>query len=268
MSTIIAGLFENIEQAQDAEDSLQRHGFAAADVCHFANNPPGQHDQFPIGGDENADPGAKHAHAGTVAGAGVGAGAGAAVGALVAGPAGAAVGAGVGAYVGSLAGTLNQLDGKGSDSRPVRRPAGVMVAARIDNARREQEAVAVLRAEGAQHVEKAEGRWTDGRWADFDPVVAPDVVPGHALADGVLPDAATEVTGPVYRVRRAGGKWEADLGGAQRQAFDLRQEAVSHAIAAAQKQPHAAVEVYGKDGSLVWREFYDVAPQPRRSAGR
>jgi hypothetical protein len=268
MSTIIAGLFENIEQAGDAEESLRRHGFGAGDVCHFANNPPGQHDRFPIGGDENADPGARHAHAGTVAGAGVGAGAGAAVGALVAGPPGAAVGAGVGAYVGSLAGTLNQLEGKGSDSRPVRRPAGVMVAARVDGAQPERTAVAVLRAEGAQHVERAQGTWSDGKWVDFEAVDTPEVIAPGAEEPGILPEPTPAGRQPVYRVQRAGEKWEADLGAsAPRQTFDLRQEAVSHAIAAAESQPRAVVEVYGKDGGLVWREFYDAATASRRMAG-
>jgi len=176
VSNIIAGLFETIGQAERAAQALRSQGFAAGDVCHFANNPPGQHDQFPIGGDENSDPGARHAHAGAVAGAGVGAGAGAAVGAVIGGPPGAAVGAGVGAYVGSLAGTLGKLEGKGSEQRPVRRPAGAMVAARVDAAGMEQAAIRVLGTQGATLIEKAQGTWSAGKWMDFDPVVAPRLV--------------------------------------------------------------------------------------------
>jgi len=176
MSTIIAGLFEGIEQAEVAIGALRGGRFAADDVCEFANNPPGQHDQFPIGGDENSDPGARHAGGGAAAGAGVGAGAGAALGAVVGGPPGAAVGAGLGAYVGSLVGALGGLDGKGSDQRPVRRPAGVMVAVRVDDASEEQAAIEVFTARGAGHIEKAEGQWTQGKWADFDPVTAPHIV--------------------------------------------------------------------------------------------
>lgn len=188
MSTIIAGWFETIDEAEDAARSLRGRHFADGDVSHFANNPPGQHDQFPIGGDENADPGAKHAHGAAVAGAGVGAGAGAAVGAVVGGPPGAAVGAGVGAYVGSLMGALGGLDGKGSDQRPVRRPAGAMVAVRVGGDTEEQTAIEVLDAEGATHIERAEGQWSAGKWVDFDPVAAPQLVavppaaPGHRSA--------------------------------------------------------------------------------------
>jgi len=274
MSTIIAGLFENIHQAQDAEDSLRRHGFAARDTGHFANNPPGQHDQFPIGGDENSDPGAKHAHAGAVAGAGVGAGAGAAVGAVIAGPAGAAVGAGVGAYVGSLAGTLSKLEGEGRENRPLRRPAGVIVAARVDDVEREWLAISVLRAEGAQLVEKAQGDWSAGRWTDFDPVTAPQIIAVDAEAARALPVPPASASGPLYRVQRSGEKWEVELGDpGRKERFELRQDAVSLAIAEAEKQPRAAVEVYGKDGGLVWREIYDSAAQEsamqkRRAAGR
>jgi hypothetical protein len=178
MSTIIAGLFENIDQAEDAVRELRGNGFATDDVSKFANNPPGQHDQFPIGGDENSDPGAKHAHGSAAVGAGVGAGAGAAVGAAVGGPPGAAVGAGLGAYVGSLVGALGGLEGKGTEQRPVRRPAGVMIAVRVEDATEEQTAIGVLSGQGAGHIEKAEGSWSQGQWADFDPVTVPHIVSG------------------------------------------------------------------------------------------
>jgi hypothetical protein len=275
MSTIIAGLFENIEHAQDAETTLQRHGFARTDVCHFANNPPGQHDQYPIGGDERADPGAKHAHAGAGIGAGVGAGTGAAVGAVVGGPPGAAVGAGIGAYIGSLAGTLGALDGKGSDERPVRRPAGVMVAARIDTAASEQLAIEVLRAEGATHVEKAEGRWEAGKWADFDPVSVPRVVtdtPAQPPLSAWRERVAGKPGDSVFqvRVRPDSNKWEViEPGTAASRQFDLRQDAVAHAVALAGETDGASLEVYSREGALVWRETYEATPVVRRRrAGR
>ena len=110
-----------------------------------------------------------------------GLGAGAAIGAAVAGPAGAAVGAGVGAYVGSLAGTLHGLEGRGTEDDPVRRPAGMVVAVRTESARAERSAIAVLRAQGAMLVEKAQGRWRNGKWIDFDPVSAPVIVPADAI---------------------------------------------------------------------------------------
>jgi hypothetical protein len=270
MSNITAGLFENIEQAQDAVESLRRHGFTPDQVSHFANNPPGQHHQFPIGGDENADPGAKHAHAGTAAGAGIGAGAGAAVGAVIGGPPGAAVGAGVGAYIGSLAGTLNQLEGKGTEQHPVRRPAGVMVAALTPDVTAEQKAIRVLHAEGASHIERAQGRWENGKWADFDPVVAPRLVEDlPAGPQSLPPDAHAQLQ--VCEVRRdpGSGKWEVEgpTPAYRRETFSTRQDAVSFAIELAESHG-AAVEVYGKDGGLIWREIYERrANVARRSLG-
>lgn len=41
MSTIIAGMFWNIVQAENAAESLRRHHFADHDVCHFVNDPGG-----------------------------------------------------------------------------------------------------------------------------------------------------------------------------------------------------------------------------------
>ena len=136
----------------------------------FANNPPGRHAVIPTGGDEVKDPAAAHADAAA------GAGTGAVVGGVIAGPPGAAVGAGFGAYVGSLVGALHGLKDSGSDDRPMRRPAGILVAMKIDSASAEESAIHTLRAHGAIHVEKADGRWRDGRWMDFDPVSAPVIV--------------------------------------------------------------------------------------------
>src|SRR3954471_1766065 len=101
MTTIIAGLFDTVDKAAGAIDDLLRGEFNDKDVFSFANNPPGQHAVFPIGGDENKDPGASHAEADAGKGAAIGIGTGAAIGAVAAGPPGAAVGAGIGAYVGS-----------------------------------------------------------------------------------------------------------------------------------------------------------------------
>ena len=179
MTTIIAGMFETAAKAEQAVGTLLDGDFARQDVYSFANNPPGQHATFPIGGDENKDPGAAQAegHAGT--GAAAGAGTGAVVGAVVAGPPGAAVGAGIGAYVGSLVGALHGLKDSGSDEVPVRRPAGIVVAVKIESGGDEQAAITTLRTHGAIHIEKAEGRWRDGQWTDFDPVSAPAIIESH-----------------------------------------------------------------------------------------
>ena len=102
METIIAGRFATKSAADAAAASMAGY-VQASDICIFHNNPPGQHDTYPVGGDEDEDPGAKHADgssAGTAAGAAL---TGGLVGAL-AGPAGAIAGAAVGAYAGSVIG--------------------------------------------------------------------------------------------------------------------------------------------------------------------
>ncbi len=176
MAMIIAGMFETAKQAEGAVDTLLDGEFADDDVCSFANNPPGQHAALKAGGDEDKDPGAVHADAAAGVGAAAGAGTGAIVGGVVAGPPGAAVGAGIGAYVGSLVGALQGLKDSGSDEHPVRRPAGIVVAVKIESGSAEESAIHTLRTHGAIHVEKADGRWRDGKWMDFDPVSAPVIV--------------------------------------------------------------------------------------------
>lgn len=275
MSTIIAGMFENIDDANNTVDSLLRRGVEQRDVTQFANSPPGQHGQLPIGGDENADPGAKHAHIGALTGAGIGAGTGAAIGAIVAGPPGSAVGAGIGAYVGSLAGALESLDGKGSDEHPLRRPAGVVIAVRIDDAADEGRVIEVLKAENASHIEKAEGVWRDGRWEDFDPVEAPRLLQQDAL-DRIVPGRDLPSDGgvaAVFRVEPVSGstEWQvANKDGTEPfPVFASRLDAVSSAIALANARESAVVEVYGKGGHLIWRERYPadaVAADKRRWA--
>jgi hypothetical protein len=183
MTTIIAGMFDTVNKAESAMSKLLDGEFGEQDVYTFANNPPGQHDTFPIGGDEDEDPGATHADTDAGKGAAVGLGAGAAIGAVVGGPPGAAVGAGIGAYVGSLAGALHGMEGRGTKEQPMRRPAGIVVAVRADGATAEQKAIATLQTQGASHVEKANGQWRDGKWIDFDPVSVPAILYSRAAPD-------------------------------------------------------------------------------------
>ena len=56
MSTIVAGVFETEAAAVRAADELRRAGFERGDLDQFVLNPPGRHDQLPMGGDEAADP--------------------------------------------------------------------------------------------------------------------------------------------------------------------------------------------------------------------
>ena len=175
MEPIIAGRFKTKSDA-DAAAALMASYVDTADICIFHNNPPGQHDAFAVGGDEDEDPGAKDADksaAGTAVAAGLAAGA---VGAL-GGPVVALAAAATGAYVGSMAGAMAGLgpdDGK--PRAPERRPGGVILSVRIATPSNEKRVIAALRAQGAADIEQAQGEWRDGDWTDFDPVARPRLV--------------------------------------------------------------------------------------------
>ena len=177
MPVIIAGQFDTFVQATAASDALREAAFAPGSIAVFFNNAPGAHDAFPVGGDENADPGARNAHVGAAAGAAVGAAAGL-VAAAVAPLAVAAV-ATTAAYVGALAGGVNGAHEPATPQEPARRPAGVMVAIALPDSAGEAMAVAALRRCGARNIERAEGNVRDGRWIDFDPVSPPHLVVGN-----------------------------------------------------------------------------------------
>lgn len=172
MARIIAGRFQSKDDA-DAAAALIAQYVDTADICIFHNNPPGQHDVFAVGGDEDEDPGAKGAGesaAGTAIAAGLTAGA---IGAL-GGPVVALAAAAIGAYTGSLAGAVAGLGDHDDKLRaPRRRPGGVMLSVRIAKPANEKRVIATLRAKGAADIEQAQGEWRDGDWTDFDPVAAP-----------------------------------------------------------------------------------------------
>ena len=175
MDRIIAGRFKTKSDA-DAAAALMAPHVDSTDICIFHNNPPGQHDAFAMGGDEDEDPGARNADksaAGTAVAAGLAAGA---VGAL-GGPVVALAAAATGAYVGSMAGAMAGLgpdDDKPRD--PERRPGGVILSVRIADPANEKRVIATLRAQGAADIEQAQGEWRDGDWTDFDPVAKPRLV--------------------------------------------------------------------------------------------
>jgi hypothetical protein len=174
MDQIIAGRFQTKGDA-DAVAVLIEQYAAATDICIFHNNPPGQHDLFAGGGDEDEDPGAQGAQkssAGTAVAAGLAAGAIGAIG----GPVIALASAGVGAYLGSLAGAMDGLGSDGKPQLPERRPGGVMLSVRVATPVIERRVIATLRAQGAADIEEAQGVWRDGDWTDFNPVAAPHLV--------------------------------------------------------------------------------------------
>lgn len=184
MSTIIAGRFEQQEQAAQVLDALINSGFSTDEVTTFYVNPQGQHALHPVGGDEGASPGARDSGKGAAAGASIGGAAGLAAGIAaipVVGPAGLVAAAGVGAYTGSLAGAMEQTDNKAvdenrtdKDSSPALqttdRQPGVLVAVRADAPETQDNAINVLQTHGAADIECAKGTLTAGQWRDFDPL--------------------------------------------------------------------------------------------------
>ena len=186
LTQILSGQFDDFERADLLVSELDTLGVSRDDIQRFALNAPGQHDRFPVGGDEDADVNARGGENGAVAGAAVGGVAGAALGAAAipfAGPVAAVAGAAIGAYAGSLAGALNVMgvDTAATDSRVVTRPAGVRVAVRVPTPEKRSLVLAALLRHHARSVEEAEGAWRDGIWVDFDPVSTPRwVVPPNA----------------------------------------------------------------------------------------
>jgi hypothetical protein len=174
MTTIISGRFEQQDAVQQALTDLQQAGFPAASLSAFYVNPPGQHDQYIVGGDRDKSPGATDSDTGAAAGTGIGGVAGAAAGAVttpVTGPAGVLGGTMLGAYIGSLIGSMASTD-DAADMPPVRK-AGMLVAAAIADGVTEQDAIDVLRGAGASCMERTEGQIVNGEWADFDPLSTP-----------------------------------------------------------------------------------------------
>lgn len=190
MATIIAAGFENYEQSQAALARLASEGVNAEWTCEFAVNPPGMHDQTPIGGDHDKSAGAKQAHGGAAkglaAGAALGAVAGAAITPLI-GPAGIVAGAGVGAYTGSLVGGMKAgVDKEVQPDDTVVRPAETLVAVNADMAGIDADRIVRLFEEcGAWQIERAEGTWAEGEWADFNPVAPPNLIGGRDPGMGV-----------------------------------------------------------------------------------
>jgi hypothetical protein len=190
MTQIVAGVFDDEGAATSAAHELRNAGFNAADLDQFSLRPPGQHQGLPGGGDEAADAKAQGGDTGAVKGAAVGTVVGAAAGLVatpILGPIAVAGGAAAGAYAGSLAGAVGRM----GDERPAPqlRPAGVMVAVNIDTADDKDVAISVLRDHGARMIERADGTWRDGKWVDFDPVRAPDVLESHVAGAAPGTDA-------------------------------------------------------------------------------
>ncbi|SAI69290.1 Uncharacterised protein [Bordetella ansorpii] len=185
MSLIVAARFETFPAAEEAARKLFACNFPEEAVNIFFVNPPGWHDRHPLGGDRTADPDARGASKGALMGAGLLATLGAAVGAGILFALGSTgfelvVAAGLGAYVGSLMGAMRRA-GRRSKRQPGHpdvqvRPSGVLAAVQV-SPQQEAQAAQILRDAGGVDVERANGRWRDGKWVDFDPVQPPQPEP-------------------------------------------------------------------------------------------
>jgi uncharacterized membrane protein len=194
VTTIIAGLFQQQSEAENAVEELLHAGFGRAQVSSFYVNPLGLRD-VPAGKSR----GAKESDRGVA----MGAAAGAAVGATVApflGPVGAVTGGLVGAHVGGLAGSMSKMKEHGDtgddvqdeeNAAPVRH-SGMLVAIGVADQQDEDRALNVLRSLGAGDIERAQGTLVDGDWSDFDPVAPPALIEN-------LPEQPSAV-GPNQRV--------------------------------------------------------------------
>ncbi|MEI2414880.1 hypothetical protein V8Z80_01720 [Orrella sp. JC864] len=200
MSLIVAARFDTFDAAEAAAGRFFEKGWPQEALNIFFVNPPGAHARYPVGGDRAADPDARGAQKGAWRGAGLAGAVGAALAAgvmIAVGYTGwlvVAAGA-VGAYLGALAGALSLAgrakrafaDNAGQSASPPVRPSGVLLAVHIE-AGQQTEVAEMLRQCGGKDVERAQGRWREGRWADFDPIAPPrPVSPGDAPAQAGAP---------------------------------------------------------------------------------
>lgn len=186
MQTIVAGLVETQQRAEQLIEQLREQGIPAGDMQAFYLPPPGQRAHFPVGGDEYADRDAKHAQKGQAVGVAIGSVAGLVAGGLAAAaipplaPALLAGVTGVGALTGGIAGAVSTTQSKeeserSDDPQPQERPGGLMLAVRV-TPDTETAVLDTLHEAGVKDIERACGEWRDGQWVDFDPKVKPDKV--------------------------------------------------------------------------------------------
>jgi hypothetical protein len=193
MSLIVAARFETFDAAEKAASALTQAGVAPDALHTFFVNPAGAHGRYPVGGDRAADPQSKGAPYGAVGGAAAVGIVGAIVGGVIAFTFADSMlpivaGAGVGAYIGSLAGAVHSLGGKkkgdpqahhqaaatADEIQPGQgHPSGVMLAVHT-SPEHEKSIAAILRDNGGTAVERAQGRWRDGKWEDFNPLADPE----------------------------------------------------------------------------------------------
>ena len=171
MSTIISGRFDEMEHARQALERFSEQGFDPSEYACYADGAPSHQELF------SANSEAARAAAGGAIGGAIGGATGLAVGSL-GGPLGAAAGAAVGVCVGSLAGSMAQPGQPATKPTKDDPPAanGTMVAVCADRPGTEAAAIAILSASGAREIDRSEGEWRDGGWADYDPAKPTEVL--------------------------------------------------------------------------------------------
>lgn len=182
MTILISGNFQQQTEAQHAIRELASAGFLIDQMTTFYVSSAGQHDLYPLGGDESESPGMKGAAAGAISGITVGGVIGVMAGIAsspVLGPGAAVAGAGVGAYVGSLYGALGGIDDKQNleaaacdkELPALQRQAGMLVAVCAPASTQQDKAVDIFRKCGAIYVDRVEGSIVAGEWTDFNPLM-------------------------------------------------------------------------------------------------
>ena len=187
MQTIIAGRVRTQQRADQLMAQLRERGVALADMQAFYVNQPGQHAQFPIGGDQYSDEATEDAPKGQAAGAAMGAAAGLVAGGIAAvavpplAPVIIAGVTGVGALAGSIAGAVSASKGPEemghteAEEDTHDHQGGLMLAVRVTPGT-EDAVMEAMRTAGVENVERTHGEWRDGHWVDFDPTRPPDSI--------------------------------------------------------------------------------------------
>ncbi|CAM5297271.1 hypothetical protein [Eoetvoesiella caeni] len=183
MALIVAARFNTFDAAEVAAGQLMAAGVKADNLFTFFVNPTESHSHHPATGTRASKRGFVGAWLGAAVIGLVGACAGAIIGFIFGSTTtGVLGGAGVGAYVGSLAGALRMIDRPRSEPRSEQttakprdgRPSGVVLAVHVD-AEHELQIARMLRDAGGQEIERAQGRWENGTWRDFDPLESPEI---------------------------------------------------------------------------------------------
>lgn len=183
MTIITTGNFQQESAARQAMSDLARAGFESGQTATFFVSPHGQHDTFPIGGDEYESLDTENSGGAMGSAATLGGIVGVAAGIATLpefGPQVAVVAAGAGAYAGSFFGAIENMGSGNEDkmhlmdkSSPHAEPArksGMLVAVVTPAPTQQDTAIRILRANGGTDIDQPDGTIIAGDWTDFDPL--------------------------------------------------------------------------------------------------